>query len=92
MAKAAVLLIEMLIAPDVNGRVAQQAVELLIARPTASPTTITGGGVSQHCVELLVSRDSPDVHIAQQVVELLITPNFVAPVGTPANRSWVTII
>lgn len=94
MSRTAQYLIEALAAATVNARISQSAVETLVARPTASPTTITGAGVSQHVIEVLVSATAPKAKVAQDVVEVLCAPVYVPPTGSggaAVTRAWVMI-
>jgi hypothetical protein len=53
-----------------RARISQYVIEALVPADTPSPTTVTGAGVSQHLVEILVS-DDPIARISQYVIEVL---------------------
>lgn len=53
-------------------RVAHEAVEVLVARPTPSPTTVTGAGVSQAVAEVLHTATAM-MHVSQVVLEVLVS-------------------
>lgn len=61
----------------------QHRVEILYVRPTPSPTSITGSGVSQHVLEVLFSVN-PNVHVHQHVIEVLGTLTELAGGAAPA--------
>lgn len=92
-ARIATELIEVLtIPPAGNAYVSQALIEVLVAAPTRDPTTITGAGVTQHLVEVLVRPDSPAVRVSNEVVEVLVRPADVAGGGSggAVTRGWVT--
>jgi hypothetical protein len=53
-----------------RGIVSQHLVEVLLPSATASPTTPTGAGISQHLVEVLGSFPGR-ARVAQHVIEVL---------------------
>lgn len=55
--------------------ITQHVVEVIVARPTYSPSSVTGAGVTQHAVELLLLADAPAARIAQHVVEVIVAGN-----------------
>jgi hypothetical protein len=71
-------------------RVSQYNLEVLIQRPIASASAVTGGGVSQYLIEVLVSQSSPNVRITNNIIEVLLcsTESFVSG---PITTSWITI-
>jgi hypothetical protein len=75
-------------------RVSQNVIELLIARTTPSPTTITGGGISQHVIEVLMRPAASVVraNVSQEVIEVLMSPTDAAAVtpGVASTRGWFT--
>jgi len=86
-------LVEALIAAPARVNVSQYVVEMLIERPTPSPTTITGAGVSQYLIEVLLSPAAPKVRVAQYVVEVLMAAgDNPAPASGAVTTGWVTII
>ena len=73
-------------------RVSQAVVEVLVARPTPSPTTITGAGVSQDVVEVLIALSgAASVRVSQAVIEVLMVQGDppATPVGGAVTRGWV---
>lgn len=85
--------VEFLISVDTpQVKVVSQSIEILVARPTASPTVITGAGVSQQLLELLVSPATPNVRVNYQVIELLVASVVGGSIPSEFKRkAWVTI-
>lgn len=55
--------------------VTQHVLEVIVARPTYSPTSVTGAGVTQHAVEALLLAGTPAARVAQHVVEIIVAGN-----------------
>jgi hypothetical protein len=73
------------------GKASQRCVEVLWAYTAPSPTTITGGGVSQRTVEVLLLASSPSVRVGQRCVEVLVSGDGAAGgsgPGTPVTTAY----
>lgn len=64
--------------------------EAWVVRPTRSPTTITGAGVSQLVAEAWVSNDSPRVDASQVVLEVWIRDTTQSGAGEGAGPAIAT--
>jgi hypothetical protein len=56
-----------------QARVGQAVTEVWMTRPTPSPTTVTGAGVSQAVTEVWMALDTPEVRVSQSVVEVFMS-------------------
>lgn len=66
-----------------RAKVSTYLVEALVASDTASPTTVTGAGVSQYVLEVLVHGDGAPARLGQYVIEALFTENDMPSDPTP---------
>lgn len=87
--------LEILLAGPGNVSVSQYVVETLLPRPTASPASITGAGVSQHLIEVMISQDVAKARISQDLVEVMMAPISntagIATGGTVGTTAWVSV-
>ena len=75
MANVVTHLVEVLLQPTSQQiRAVQYAVEALVPYTAPSPTTITGGGVSQELVEVLLQQSVAQVRVPQYLTEVLLQP------------------
>jgi hypothetical protein len=58
---------------DIKARVADSFVEILVAETAASPTDITGAGVTQALVEAIVIDDAAEAKVDQSLTEILVS-------------------
>jgi hypothetical protein len=71
-------LVEALIQEEVRAVVTSYALEALITHPTASPTTVTGAGVTQYRLEVLM-QEGVGVHATQYALEVLMADGNSVP-------------
>lgn len=66
-------------------RVSQVVVEAIIVRPTYTPTTITGAGVTQTVIEAVLLDAGRQVRVSQVVMEAIISANPDGSHGDPGG-------
>jgi hypothetical protein len=75
-------LVEVVVAGDALPVFAtQELVEVVVAAPTASPTSVTGAGVSQELVEVVAQADNARAATSQALVEVVVSPDEPAQIS-----------